>query len=83
MAGEYYEIRVEGHLDAAWEGWLGGMAIRREPTGETILYGLVADQAALHGVLAWIRDLNLRLIGVNSQERKETPFPEDQQKRGE
>jgi hypothetical protein len=32
--------------------------------GETILTGRVADQAALHGLLIRIRDLNLTLLSV-------------------
>lgn len=33
--------------------------------GQVLLSGLLPDQAALHGVLAKIRDLNLTLISVN------------------
>ncbi len=62
---EYYEIRVKGHLDAHWSDWFAGLEVRRGPEGESILSGPVADQAALHGILAKIRDLNLELISVN------------------
>ena len=40
------------------------MQITLTPDGETTLSGAVADQAALHGLLARIRDLNLTLISV-------------------
>ncbi len=60
-----YEIRVEGELPSDWSSWFEGMDIRHGPTGITILSGLVADQAALHGVLAKVRDLNLKLIAVS------------------
>ncbi len=60
-----YEIRVHGSLTDRWSDWFGGLSIRREPKGETVLSGLLADQAALHGVLARIRDLNLELISVS------------------
>lgn len=59
-----YEIRVHGHLDARWRAWLEGMAIDVEPGGVTVLRGPVTDQAALHGVLARLRDIGLPLISV-------------------
>ena len=33
--------------------------------GETVLYGEIADQAALYGLLARLRDLALPLLSVN------------------
>jgi hypothetical protein len=59
-----YEIRVEGHLADRWSEWFEGLAIRREPTGETGLRGMLVDQAALFSVLSRIHDLNLILISV-------------------
>ncbi len=59
-----YEIRVEGELPIDWSNWFEGLDIARGPSGESILSGPLADQAALHGVLAKIRDLNLTLISV-------------------
>jgi hypothetical protein len=59
-----YEIWVEGHLDAVWLTWFDGLQLTHLPTGETRLCSPVADQAALHGLLARIRDLNLTLIAV-------------------
>jgi hypothetical protein len=61
----YYEIRVKGQLDPRWSGWFDGMTVRHEPNGDTTLYGPVADQAALFGVLIKIHNLNLPLISVN------------------
>lgn len=64
MAGTY-EIRVRGHLHGEfWADWLGGLDLRLEPSGETVAVGPLADQAALHGVLARVRDLGLELISV-------------------
>jgi hypothetical protein len=40
------------------------MAITSKENGETLLTGVVVDQAALHGLLAKIRDLNLRLVSI-------------------
>jgi len=59
-----YEIRVEGHLADRWSEWFEGLAICKQPNGETTLTGLVVDQAALFGVLIRIHDLNLVLISI-------------------
>lgn len=60
-----YEIRVEGHLTERWSDWFEELAIHNEPNNETILIGLINDQAALFGVLNKIQGLNLTLISVN------------------
>ena len=59
-----YELRVEGHLDEHWSTWFDGMALVCEDDGTTTLRGLVTDQAALHGLLAKVRDLGTTLISV-------------------
>ena len=58
-----YRIKVKGILDSEWTLWFEQMAIATEG-GDTILSGPVADQAALHGLLIRIRDLNLTLLSV-------------------
>lgn len=58
----FYEIRVEGHLGSSWSSWFEGLTIRHAESGETVLAGELADQAALHGVLNKIRDLGLPLV---------------------
>jgi hypothetical protein len=60
-----YEIRVAERLTDRWPGWFDGLAILNNPDGETILYGLLADQAALLGVLNRVHGLNLTLISVH------------------
>lgn len=67
-----YAIRLQGQLDPKWSDWFSGMQIRHEPNGETLLEGAVIDQAALHGLLAAVRDLGLPLIAVT---RIEQPLP--------
>ena len=64
-APRVYEIRIEGHLAERWSDWFEGLAIHNDPNGETILSGLITDQAALFGVLTKIHNLNLILISVN------------------
>ena len=60
-----YEIRLEGHLEARWSAWFDGLTVTRDSDGTTLIHGLVADQAALHGLLQKTRDLGLPLISVN------------------
>ncbi len=60
-----YEIRVEGELPTDWSNWFEGLEIKKGPPGESILSGPLADQAALHGILSKIRDVNLKLISVS------------------
>jgi hypothetical protein len=63
-----YEIRIQGHLEARWGHWFGGLTIALEETGNTLLSGPLADQAALHGILKKVRDLGLTLLSVNTVE---------------
>jgi hypothetical protein len=66
MKRQHYEIRVQGHLTADWSDWFTGLSVRQEADGETVLSGPL-DQAALHGVLAKVRDLGLVLVAVNQR----------------
>ncbi len=60
----WYEIRLDGRLDPRWSTWFDGMNITPDTDGTTVLSGRVADQAALHGLLARLRDLSLPLVSV-------------------
>lgn len=60
-----YQIRIKGHLGNQWTDWFGGMTVTLEDNGDTLLTGLVVDQAALHGLLKKVRDLGMPLISVN------------------
>ena len=64
----WYEIRLQGRLDARWATWFDGMTLTTEPdNGDgvlTVLRGSVVDQAALHGLLARLRDVGLPLVSV-------------------
>lgn len=59
-----YQIRVAGHLDQHWSSRLGGLTLTHEDDATTKLAGVLPDQAALHGVLTTIRDLNLTLVAL-------------------
>ena len=58
-----YRIKLKGHLDRNWSDWFEQMAMSTEDD-QTILTGPLSDQAALHGLLVRIRDLNLTLLTV-------------------
>lgn len=59
-----YEIRLQGHLNARLADRLDGMVFVLESGGTTRLTGSLADQAALHGLLARIRDLGLSIVSI-------------------
>ena len=58
-----YEIRVKGILDSRWTGWFEDLQVSTDGQ-ETVISGPLADQAALHGLLAKVRDLGLFLVSV-------------------
>jgi hypothetical protein len=60
-----YQIKIKGHLVPQWTDWFEGLTITLED-GNTLLTGIVIDQAALHGLLKKVRDLNMPLLSVNS-----------------
>jgi hypothetical protein len=70
-----YEIRLKGHLDSRWAAWFDGLTLTHDSDGTTIIGGLVADQAALYGLLQKTRDLGLPLISVNCVEPGRPPMP--------
>jgi hypothetical protein len=59
-----YEITIRGHLDDHWSAWFDGLTITNRANGDATLAGPIADQAALHGLLAKLRDLGLPLLAV-------------------
>ena len=62
---------MKGHLDPSWSDWFDGLDVTNEAGGSAVLEGLLADQAALHGLLARIRDLGLSLLSVECIETEE------------
>lgn len=69
---EVYEIRIKGHLSKKFDRWFNGMKITRESDGNTIICGELVDQSALHTILFKIRNMNIKLISVNTLQSEET-----------
>ena len=68
ISKNFYQIRVKGFLDQRWADWFDGFEM--QPDGDdTLLRGYVPDQAALHGILAKIRDLDLTILIVEKLKR--------------
>ncbi len=69
-----YRIRVQGRLDASWADWLNVISIKvtrkASHSPVTTLTGEVADQPALYGLLAHLRDLGLPLLLVQWRRKK-------------
>ena len=59
-----YRVRVVGHPSPSWAIWFDGARLVPEPNDETTLTIGPTDQAALHGLLARIRDMGLPLVSV-------------------
>jgi hypothetical protein len=72
-AAAHYELRIAGHLGEHWTPWFAGLTLTREVDGTTTLRGVVTDQAALHGLLAKVRDLGATLISVNATDAPGVP----------
>ena len=62
------EIRVKGCIDEHWSDWFDDLTILYSDQNETVLTGPIVDQAALHGLLAKLRDLGLPLVSVSVSE---------------
>ncbi|MGA8211331.1 MAG: hypothetical protein WB798_14400 [Nocardioidaceae bacterium] len=60
----WYRIRIEGRLPSRWATHFEPMTLSTSDDGTTLIQGLVVDQAALHGLLAQVRDTGLPLISV-------------------
>ncbi len=61
---ECVEIRVRGQLDAHWSEWFDGLVLSHFGQSETMMSGLVQDQADLYGILGKIQNLGLQLVSV-------------------
>ena len=70
-------IRIKGELDESWSEWFEGFNIVHCEPDETILTGLLEDQAAFYGLIGKLRDLGVQLVAVNSTEQPEPKDSDD------
>ncbi len=62
-----YQLRLQGHISADWGDWLAEAQVTWDgtgPAGTTTVTGRVPDQAALFGLLSFVRDLGAPLVWV-------------------
>jgi len=62
-------IRIKGKIDKSWADWFEGFELTHQGSDETILSGVVTDQAAFYGLIGKLRDLGLQLVEVSSVEQ--------------
>lgn len=67
-----YQIHLKGQLDPKHSDWFGDFTLSHTEEGNTLLTGIIVDQAALHGVLARCRDLGITLISINPLPQENT-----------
>ena len=58
-----YRVCVRGNLDRAWVVRFSDFRVE-DTNGETVLTGVVADQAALSGLLNALTELHLPILSV-------------------
>lgn len=73
----YYQFRLQGQLGAQWVEWFDGLTITHTANGDTLLTGLVTDQAALYGLLRKVRDLGMPLLACICIETASATADED------
>ena len=67
-----YEVRLHGATSVLL---VESLCAEVDMNADTVLYGNVADQAALHGLLARISDLGLEIVDVRQLSRWHDPKP--------
>jgi hypothetical protein len=62
-------IRIKGEMDHNWSECFEGFTLSYPGSHETILTGLVEDQAAFYGLIGKLRDLGIQIVEVSSVEQ--------------
>jgi hypothetical protein len=65
MGSRTYRLEVEGELTDMVRWAFTGMSVLYDD-GNTVLEGLIRDQAELHGLLQRVSDLGLTLLSLNA-----------------
>ncbi len=74
--GYRIQLRVQGHLDGAWwSGLFSGLVLTVEGDGTSLISGVLTDQAALHGLLATVRDLGISLVSLETSAEEQQSAP--------
>ncbi len=60
------KIWIRGQIDPDWSEWFSGLRTQHSAEGNSLLFGLVQDQAAFFGCLNRIRDLGVSLIKIEA-----------------
>jgi hypothetical protein len=72
----YYQIRIQGKLKKPWLDYLDGLMITSAAWGRytevTLICGMLADQAALGGLLDLLNNLGVVILTVERIEKDET-----------
>lgn len=68
--GRVYQITVRGHLADDWSDWFDGLQMTNSAGGDTVLSGMIVDQAALMGVLNKLNRLNVTLLSLSQVDSK-------------
>ena len=58
-----YRLCLNGHVSADWSDWLTNIVVAFK-NDQTLISGVVRDQAALFGLLSFVRDLGAPLVSV-------------------
>jgi hypothetical protein len=65
---QFVTIKIKGKLDESWAEWFEGFELTCQEPDETILTGLVKDQAAFYGLIGKLRDLGLHMLEITSMD---------------
>ncbi len=65
---QFVIIKIKGKMDESWSECFEGIKLTHQGSEETILSGVVADQAAFYGLIGKLRDLGLQLLELSSVE---------------
>jgi hypothetical protein len=67
-AAVFIYLPFRAKIDQDWADWFENLDVIPTGEGNTILKGEVADQSAVYGILAKLRDLGLELLFVEQSD---------------